>query len=69
MTAYLIKPLFYWLKRGISLILPSSISTASRAAGQRRPAEAPPEQKTGPDGGSGPDADPHHRTALPAYVQ
>lgn len=41
---------------------------ASRTAGQRRPAETPPEQKAGLDGGSGPDADPHHRTALPAYV-
>lgn len=35
-------------------------STASRTAGQRRPAETPPKQKTGPDGGSGPDPDPHH---------
>lgn len=45
------------------------MSTASRATRQRRPAETPPQQEIGPDGGLGPDADPHHRTALPAYVQ
>lgn len=33
---------------------------ASRTAGKRRPAETQPEQKAGPDGGSGPDAHPHH---------
>lgn len=38
----------------------SFIPTASRTAGQRGPAETPPEQKAGPDGGSGPDTDPHH---------
>lgn len=44
-------------------------STASGTVGQRRPAETPPEQKTGPDGGPGPDTDPHHWATLPAYVQ
>lgn len=33
---------------------------ASRTAGKRGPAETPSEQKTGPDGGSGPDAYPHY---------
>lgn len=37
-----------------------SFLTASRAAGQRRPAEAPPQQEAGPDGGPGSDADSHH---------
>jgi len=60
----------WWLLRGFLgfswILFPPK---ASGAAGQRRPAAAAPEQEAGPHGGPGPDADPHHGAALPAYVQ
>lgn len=48
---------------------PSLHPAASGAAGERRSAAAAPKPEAGAHGRPGPDSDPHHRAALPAYVQ